>query len=456
MTTRAELEFLPAALEIQDTPPLPLARYILWTIALFFLIAVFWASVGKVDIVGVARGKIVPSGRVKIIQPLETGVVRRIFVEEGDRVAADQPLIELDTTLAGADREQVREQQLALRLDRARLRTLLELAELPADEATGNDIESRLGQTGFASLLPVESTTEQTRTVKQRLLSQYNEFRSRAAAVADEKRQRAADRGAVAEQISRLDETIPLITERAGSLEELLQKDMVPRMQWLELEQQRIEQVKERDVQRRNLESLEAVIANIGRREATVAAEFRNQLFAELTEVENRLATFEQDLIKTEKRITLQTLASPVAGTVHRLSVHTVGGVVTPAQELMHIVPDDGAAEVEAWIANQDIGFIHSGQPVEIKVETFPFTKYGTVQGELLNVSGDATPDENLGLVYAARVRMDRNTMQVEDKTVNLGPGMAVTVEVKMGQRRVIEYLLSPLLRYQRESIRER
>lgn len=133
-----------------------------------------------------------------------------------------------------------------------------------------------------------------------------------------------------------------------------------------------------------------------------------------------------------------------------------MGGVVTPAQELMHIIPDEDAFEIEAWILNKDIGFVHDGQEVEIKVETFRFTKYGTIDGELINVSNDATQDEHFGLVYAARVKMDKTTMKVEDKNVNLSPGMAVTVEINMGKWRLIEFLMSPLLRYKDESVRER
>ena len=154
--------------------------------------------------------------------------------------------------------------------------------------------------------------------------------------------------------------------------------------------------------------------------------------------------------------MTLQKLTAPVAGKVHQLAVHTIGGVVTPAQELMHIVPIAGNLEVEAWLPNKDIGFVEDGQPAVLKVETFPFTLYGTIDAEVINVSNDATPDERLGLVYAMRVKMHQTTMQVKEKIVNLSPGMAVTVEVNMGKRRLIEFLLSPLLKYKNEAMRER
>lgn len=446
--TRAELEFLPAALEIQATPPLPAARYILWSIMLFFTMAMVWAGIGKVDIVGVAQGKIVPAGRVKIIQPLETGVVQEIYVQEGDRVTEGQPLLRLDTTQTGADRDQIVNQELALNLERARLLSIL----AAMDGGASSDPRSPTPDP-FAS---VRATPSQLRLQRDRARTQLNEYQAQVHALEDEQRQRGSERDAVSNRIQQLDATIPLVTERAKSHRELTEKNLVPRTQWLELEQQRIEQVKQRDVEQDNLAMLGAAISNIGQRRAALQAEFAEGLLAELTDVENRSAGFQQEHIKAEQRVALQTLAAPVSGTVHRLAVHTIGGVVTPAQELMHIVPDAEPMEIEAWVQNKDIGFVRAGQAAEIKVETFPFTKYGTIDGEVRSLSRDATPDEHLGLVYAARVRMHKATMQVEEKIVNLTPGMAVTVEVNMGTRRLIEYLLSPLLRYRDESVRER
>lgn len=439
----AELEFLPAALEIQETPPLAAGRYILRAIMVFFTIVVIWAFIGQVDIVGVAQGKIVPSGRVKVIQPLETGVVRNILVNEGDRVVEGQALVELDTTQSGADRRQISEQQLALKLDRARLLTVLD---------TINEAEPTSDH--FTGLAPASAS--QIQYQQERVRSQVNEYQARTHALKDEMRQRQGERNAISQRIEQLDATIPLITERTDSLKGLLEKDMAPRVQWLELEQQRIEQVKEREIQRSNQSGIGAALANIGQRLSAQNAEFETRLLTELADVENRISGFEQEYIKAEQRISLQMLRAPVGGTVHQLVVHTVGGVVTPAQELMQIIPDNDAIEVEAWVPNKDIGFVHSGQQAEIKVETFPFTKYGTIDAELINISNDATPNEQLGLVYAVQVKMESTTMNVEDKIINLSPGMAVTVEVKMGKRRLIEFLLSPLLRYKDESIRER
>lgn len=438
-----ELEFLPAVLEIQETPPLAMGRYIVWAIMLFVTIAIIWASIGEVDIISVAHGKIIPGGKIKSIQPLETGMIRNIFVREGQQVEQGQPLVELDTTLASAEHLQVKQKQLALKLDRARLLSILERIN-PVDQSMDYFAEIK------------DATLIQIQLQKSRINNQLDEYQARKEALYHERKQHQAEWGAVVQHMQQLDATIPLVTERAESLAELLEKDMVPRVQWLELEQERIEQVKKRDILKNKLAGLESSIANVKQRLTVIRAEFESQHLTELADVESRIAAFEQEKIKTEKRVTLHTLKAPVSGTIHQLSIHTIGGVVTPAQALMHIVPDEGSIEIEAWLPNKDIGFVSEGQRAEIKVETFPFTKYGMINADIIQVSHDAVSDENLGLVYAMQVDLHKTTMQVGQKIVNLTPGMAVTVEINLGKRRLIEYLLSPLLRYQNESLKER
>ena len=169
-----------------------------------------------------------------------------------------------------------------------------------------------------------------------------------------------------------------------------------------------------------------------------------------------RAAAVSQDVVKAARRRAVQRLVSPVDGVVQQLAVHTVGGVVTPGQQLMVVVPRDAPLEVEAWVENKDVGFVRPGQPVEVKVETFPFTRYGTVAGRVTGLSRDAVSVERLGLVYAARVSLDRSAVRVEERDVALAPGMAVTVEIAIGRRRVLDFFLSPLLRRTHESLRER
>ena len=230
-------------------------------------------------------------------------------------------------------------------------------------------------------------------------------------------------------------------------------------------------------VQKSRYHEAEAAVAALTETRAQTAAEYRRTRFDELTKAEQKAAGLAQDVIKAERRTKLQVLTAPVDGVVQQLAVHTVGGVVTPAQALLVVVPLDSHLEIEAMVSNRDIGFVHVGQQAEIKVDTFNFTRYGLLHGEVLNVSQDAItrdkpPDKSnekapgaetatsepkgQELNYAARVSLDRTQMQVEDKLVNLSPGMAVTVEIKTGSRRIISYLLSPLATYKQEALRER
>jgi hemolysin D len=226
-------------------------------------------------------------------------------------------------------------------------------------------------------------------------------------------------------------------------------------------------------VQKSRLQEQAAAIAAITEARAQTAAEFRRTLFSELVEAERKASGLGEDLVKATQRTQLQALIAPVDGAVQQLSVHTIGGVVTPAQALLVVVPSDSHLEVEAMLSNRDIGFVHPGQDVEVKVDTFPFTRYGLIHGRVVSVSQDAiardkpadktaglesTSSEPKGqeLVYSARISLDRTQMQVEENLVNLSAGMAVTVEIKTGSRAVITYLLSPLLRYKQESLRER
>lgn len=430
-----ETEFFPAALEIQETPPSPIGRTIAWAIMLFFIIAVIWAIIGKVDIVATAQGKIIPSGRVKVIQPLEIGVIRGIQVTEGQQVNKGDVLIELDPTSTEADKERLSKEFATAQQEHLRLQIL------------GHIIQQQKQSSRSSLKDPIQ---------REILDNQISEYTNRLAALDSQIKRRQAELVSTQQLVKKLEGTLPLISKRVKSLKSLSGKKLVAEHAYLELEEERIVQQQDLAAQRSRLTEIKAGIDEARQQREAVIAEYRSKTLSDLAESERKLSAVEQELIKAEQRTTLQKLTAPVDGVVQQLAVHTVGGVVTPAQQLMLIVPQEQNLEVEAFVANKDIGFVRNGQTAEIKVETFPFTRYGTIDAEILNVSNDAISDENLGLVYAARVLMKKSVMQVGDKLVNLTPGMAVTVEVKTGKRRLIEFFLSPLLRYKDESIKER
>lgn len=429
-------EFLPAVLEIQQAPPSPIGRAILWTILALFTAGILWATFGWIDIVATAQGKIIPSGYSKIIQPYETGVIAAIHVQDGQVVKRGEILIELDPTQNRADRDRASNEYLAAKVDAARIRALI--AGKPSFEAPAG------GDLYYVELQ------------QQLLRDQLAEYQARVGAAEHLIDQRQAALEQTKENIRRLEATVPMETERADTYKKLLEHDAVTKMDFLQAEGQRIDKTQELAGQRKKLVQDRAALEEAENNHRALVSEFQQTKLVELSSIETKAASLLQDVTKAGQKADLQRLTAPIDGVVQQLTVHTVGGVVTPAQQLLIVVPQDHPVEVEAQVENKDVGFVTEGQPVEIKVETFQFTLYGTIPGSVLTVSDDAAPIEKVGLVYPTRVSMDRSTMQVEGKPVNLSPGMAVTVEIKTGQRRVIEYLLSPLLKSVKESLRER
>ncbi|WP_293861367.1 HlyD family type I secretion periplasmic adaptor subunit [uncultured Alsobacter sp.] len=454
--TDYELAFLPAALEITETPPSPVGRAVAGTIMAVFALSVLWAILGTVDIVATATGRIVPSGRTKVIQPFETGVVRAIHVRNGQRVAAGDVLIELDPTMTEADEAHLRSDLVSARLDAARLRAAIDGAE--------------------ALEIPSDATPTQIAMHRHYLLTQKAELRGKLAEIDRQVAQKQAERGSVQASVDKLNAVIPVAEERLGLRKQLLGKELTSRLTYLSEYQEMVGMRQDLVVQQNRLRETEAAMATLQETRSRVESEVRRAWLDDLVKAEQKVASLTQDVIKADRRTQLQVLTAPVDGVVQQLDVHTIGGVVTPAQPLAIVVPADSRLEIEAMVSNQDIGFVRAGQPAEIKVDTFSFTRYGLLHGTVLDVSPDAvTADrpqgrdqdkstagagasrqKDQGLNYAARVSLDRTQMQVENGLVNLGPGMSVTVEIKTGSRRIISYLLSPLVRYKQESLRER
>ncbi len=288
------------------------------------------------------------------------------------------------------------------------------------------------------------------------LTQSVSEHRNRLAVIEQTLARRRADLEATRQQVEKLDRTLPLIAQRAESMRKLAEQKLFPQTQYLEVEQQRIETEQDLATERANLESVQHSILELLEQRQALNAEAEREALGRIEELNKAVLAFRQERIKTAQVAMQQVLAAPVDGEVQQLAVHTIGGVIEPGDPLMVIVPAGESVEVEALVLNKDIGFVRDGQPATVKVESFPFTRYGAIDGELVAVSDDAMQDERLGLVYAARVRLARANMSIDGKTVQLSPGMAVSVEVKTGRRRIAEYLLSPVAQRASESMRER
>lgn len=435
-----EAQFLPAALALQETPVSPAPRMLAYLLIAFAFIALLWAILGQIEIVAVAQGKIIASGHTKVIQPIEVATVKAIYVTDGQEVKAGDPLIDLDATQSSADLIRVTEDLLDARLEAGRAQAFLDT------------IQGRKP----ATLKIADADAIHIQDIILRLQSDLAEYYAKLSKLDAEITQHQSEMQTTQEQISKLEQTVPIARERASDYQNLLDKHFISKHGFLEKEQDRIEQEGDLAAQRSHLKEVASAIEAARRERTAFAAESARLHLDTLNEAEVKISQLTQEQRKAEQRKGLMRLTAPVNGVVQQLVMHTIGGVVTPAQALLAIVPRENAVEIEAMVENKDIGFVFTGQHATVKLETFPFTKYGTVQGKVNFVSHDAATDEKRGLIYPARIILSKSQMKIDNKMVDLSPGMAATVEIKIGKRRVIEYFLSPLLQYANESLRER
>ena len=428
-------EFLPAALEIQDTPASPLGRFLIWFLCGFLTLAILWASFGKVDIVAVGEGKITPSGNIKVVQPFETGVIKEILVKDGQRVEAGDVLIRMDITETGAEKARLEHDLILARADMIRLNALV-----------NNE----------PALFPDMFSEELIMMQFDRLETQRSEQRAKVSSLRKSVEQKQAEVRSVESEINRLASTLPLIREREKIITDLVKKGIEAKINALSIKEERIGQENELQTFKERLQEVAASLSSAEEQLLASESEFKRLMLTELTETKQRANALEKELSKASNKYELQTLKSPISGTVQELMIHTVGGVVTPAQELLKVVPELATLEANIFLQNKDIGFVEEGQHVAIKLEAFPFTKYGMIDGTVTHVSHDAIQDEEKGLIFKAKVQMDQDHIMVRGKQVNLTSGMSLSGEIKTGQRRIIEYFLSPILKYQAEVIRER
>ena len=458
---REEREFLPAALEIIETPVSPAGRIMMGTIGLLVVVAIAWACIGQIDIVATANGRIIPSGQIKLIQPLELGVVKKIAVAEGDHVAANDVLVELDPTTNAADRDRASHDLLQAELDIARLRAALSGA-----------VEA------FVS--PEGADPARADAARQQLAAQLAQQNAKIEALDRQIAAKAAERDQAKAAIAKADAQIPLSQQKVDIYDKLRQSQLTSEVNRIEAARQLVDAKHDRESAVHQVDAATAEIEALTQQRSEADAEFRHQTFDDLRKADQFATEQRQELIKASQRTGLQVLRAPVTGTVEQLSVHTIGGVVQPAQTMMVIVPDQSKLEVEAMLPNRDAGFVHVGQLAELKVEAFNYTRYGLLHGEVRSVSRDALRNERdapnpdraqdtgrpaskdelnaqpSDTAYVARLSVAENTVETEQGSLPLEPGMTVTAEIKTGQRRVIEYLLSPFARYAHEALRDR
>lgn len=437
-----EVAFLPAALSLQETPSHPAPRRAAWAICALFVMALLWAIFGQIDIVAVAPGRIVVSDSSKTVQPLESGVVKRVLVKDGDLVQAGQVLVELDGTNASADKASVQE-QLAAAVSEERRTTALMTA-------------LHSGRAPVLGPLPAGVPSEDQAAMRLQLDSEFQDITAKLAKLSAEQARRQAEIATVRETIAKLEATLPIAQQREADFKRLADQGFMSSHAGQDRTRERIEQERDLATQRARLVEAQATLKETENARTAYIAETQRLLNERQAQAHSKREQLTQERSKTEQRTRLTQLTAPVTGTVQQMAIHTEGGVVTPAQVLMVVVPKDAQVTAEVVVDNKDIGFVNAGQSVQVKLETFPYTRYGTIEAKVDSVTADAVNDEKRGAIFPATLTLSRSDIQVDDKRIRISPGMNVTAEIKTGKRRVIDYLLSPIERAFGGSLKER
>jgi hemolysin D len=408
-----EAEFMPAALSLQEKPLSVTARWTGRTLMALVVLALIWSILGKVDIIAAASGKIVPSRRTKTITSVDVAVVRALHVQEGQFVKAGEILMELDASATDAERDKAQGEAVMAALEVARSQAMIRA----------------LDHLQVPRMPPVDGASpQQWQTARRHLEGQWMDFHAKLSKIDGNMAQYAQD--------------LPLATRRASDYRILADDRDVSEHAWIEMEQARIK--------------LAGQLADAAHQRQTLIAQTRKEAHDALTHGDKSGAASRQDQRRAGEHSKLLRLVTPVDGTVQQLAVHTVGAAVPAAQPLMMIVPQEMQVEVEAFLENKDVGFVQEGQAAQVKIDAFEYAKYGTIPAHVTHVSRDAIQDEKKGLIYAVKITLNQSSIHVEGRDMPLSAGMSINAEIKTGTRRVIEYVLSPLVQHQHEALHER
>jgi hemolysin D len=442
-TSAEALRFSADITRLTRGEPSARSRGVLYLLLALLACMLVWMCFGKLDIVAVSSGKLVPQSFVKIVQPAEAGIVREILVTEGDAVREGDILVRMDARLANADATTVRDELHRKRLQLRRIDAELAGSSLKAAREDPPELVAQL--------------EAQMRARRQ----------AHADAVGTEEALRARsvhDLGSALEIESKLRQTEPMYREQAQAWEQLAREGFAGRLLALDRRRTHVETEQELKAQQRTVESLRAAIAGAEKRIAQINSNYRQQLHSERSEAAATYQRLQQDSIKLEHRHALLELRAPQAGIVKDLATHTPGTVLSPGAVVLTLVPQNEPLVAEVWVTNADSGFVQAHQKARIKVAAYPFQKYGLIDGVVEQVSADAQDRTSAAegtakplseLAYRARVRL-LSTDGGSSGALKLVPGMAVTAEVHIGRRTVLEYLLSPIQKAASEAARER
>lgn len=429
--TRDKHEFTPLLVEIEERPTSPLGRSLFWTLLAFITIGLLWLFLAKIDVVVSARGKVVPDGEIKTLQPVETGVIGSILVKEGQSVKKGEVLMEIDPSVTQSDLASQQKNLSLLELEIERLDALIKNRPFSPSSTCKDTAAIATQQMMYIS---TKSAYDQQCQVIEEQLRQTEQ----------------QTQGAIVDK-KRLIQLLASATQREARLNEVL--DIIAKKEYEDAQNQRVEYQEQASMKDHTIEQSNGKLHELTQQLRLVTQEYRNKLLAELTQKSKEATSLRTEVETTLFRNAKQQIIAPVDGYIGKLLVHTVGGVVTPAEKLVTLIPKGVPLIIKATVLNQDIGFITKEMDVAVKIDTFDFQKYGLVNGKVKHIADDAIEDEKLGPVYEIAITPSATTLKGEGKTLSIHPGMSVTAELKVGKRRVIEFFIYPMIKYLDEGL---
>ena len=435
-----ETEFLPAILEVTETPPSPTGRIIMWLILLLVVVVLAWSFLGHINEVAVASGKVIPSGQVKTVQVKNKGIVKEILVEEGQFVNEGDVVVILDPTTTSADYDSLKKRAAYYRLDLQRLTA--ELTQQPFTPEEDPDLEPHD--------LAAEMALYQSRT------SDYKTQRQSRLEVIEQKMARLQATQATYEKYAQV---LAIEQEKEARLTDLMEQDAISEFQLLEQQSTTIQYAKNAQSELDSINSIRAEIAEAQQNLANVDASYHKDIMTAMVEAKKEYYTVTEAIKKADEDSRMATIYAPITGRVYNLNIHTLGGIVTDAQPLMQIVPEDAKLEFEVYADNKDIGFIKVGQEAEVKFETYNFQKFGMYKAEVMEISADAVNEpSNPQQDKKFKLILDptSNDINVYGQPAKIEIGMSVSAEIKIKEKRIIDFFLDPFRRYTSEALRER
>lgn len=399
--------------------------------------ALVWASQARIEEVARAQGRVVPSGKARVLESLEGGIIRDILVREGDVVQAGDILVRIDDTGSSASLGELKAQMYALSIRGMRLASELRGDEVLTFESTTVDPESAealreiaIFDSRLASYFGQRAVLEAQLNQRQREIEETEGNLTR-----------------VAEGIALLQEEIDL--KNASGV--------VPRAQIIPIERELSARRQEEDALASRREQARAALREAEARLEELRLQRRAEISLERSDTLNQISVIEESIKSASDVVSRADLRAPVTGIVSVLNVHTIGSVIAPGEELLQIVPQEDRLQVEGRIRPEDVAFVYAGLPASVKLTSFDFTIYGALAGRVMRVGADAQQDEATGEIYfPIIVETDTNVLTRGDENHEIRPGMVASLDIQTGERTVLDYLLKPFRKARLEALRER